>query len=84
MRPGEKLYEELLNQSENVMPTYHDKIMIAKVAEYDYELVKEKVDRLIARARQHYTLETVGLIKDLVPEYTSNNTAYNTAKALNQ
>lgn len=76
LRPGEKLYEELLNDSENVMPTYHDKIMIAKVAEYDYAIVKSKVDKLIASARQHYTLETVGLIKDLVPEYTTNNTAY--------
>jgi len=76
LRPGEKLYEELLSDSENVMPTYHDKIMIAKVAEYDYDMVREKVDKLIGSARQHYTLETVGLIKDLVPEYTSNNAAY--------
>lgn len=76
LRPGEKLYEELLNDSENVMPTYHDKIMIAKVAEYDYEVVKQKVAKLIGSAKQHYTLETVGLIKDLVPEYTSNNSAY--------
>lgn len=76
LRPGEKLYEELLNDSENVMPTYHDKIMIAKVAEYDYEIVKQKVGKLISSAKQHYTLETVGLIKDLVPEYTSNNSAY--------
>lgn len=78
LRPGEKLYEELLNDSENVMPTYHDKIMIAKVAEYDFELVREKVNTLIASAKQHYTLETVGLIKDLVPEYISNNAAYQT------
>lgn len=78
LRPGEKLYEELLNDSENVMPTYHDKIMIAKVAEYDFEVVREKVDKLIASAKQHYTLETVGLIKDLVPEYISNNSAYQT------
>lgn len=76
LRPGEKLFEELLSDSENVMPTYHDKIMIAKVAEYDYEIVKQKVAKLITSAKQHYTLETVGLIKDLVPEYTSNNTAY--------
>ncbi len=78
LRPGEKLYEELLNDSENVMPTYHDKIMIAKVAEYDFEVVREKVDKVIASAKQHYTLETVGLIKDLVPEYISNNSAYQT------
>lgn len=78
LRPGEKLYEELLSNAENVLPTYHDKIMIAKVAEYDYDVVKAKVEKLIASARQHYTLETVGLIKDLVPEYISNNAAFQT------
>jgi FlaA1/EpsC-like NDP-sugar epimerase len=76
LRPGEKLYEELLNNAENVMPTYHDKIMIARVSEYDYAVVKEKVDKLIASASRHYTLETVGLIKDLVPEFMSSNVAY--------
>lgn len=76
LRPGEKLYEELLSDAENVMPTYHDKIMIAKVAEYDYDIVKQKVAKLINSAKQHYTLETVGLIKDLVPEYTTNNSAF--------
>lgn len=81
LRPGEKLYEELLNDSENVMPTYHDKIMIAKVVEYDFEIVKQKVAKLINSAKQHYTLETVGLIKDLVPEYTSNNSTYQNSKA---
>lgn len=80
LRPGEKLYEELLNNSENVVPTYHDKIMIAKVPEYDYEAVKDKVDRLIASAQRHYTLETVGLMKELVPEFISNNTAYQSIK----
>lgn len=76
LRPGEKLYEELLNNAENVMPTYHDKIMIARVSEYDYDTVREKVDKLINSARQHYTLETVGLMKDLVPEFMSSNVAY--------
>lgn len=80
LRPGEKLYEELLNNSENVVPTYHDKIMIAKVPEYDYEAVKDKVDRLIASAQRHYTLETVGLMKELVPEFVSNNVAYQSIK----
>jgi FlaA1/EpsC-like NDP-sugar epimerase len=77
LRPGEKLYEELLNDSENVIPTYHDKIMIAKVREYDFAVVKERIDKLIGSARQHYTLETVGLIKEIVPEFKSTNTAYN-------
>ncbi len=80
LRPGEKLYEELLNNTENVMPTYHDKIMIAKVREYDFTYVSEKVENLISSAKQHYTLETVALMKDLVPEFVSNNSIYNSIK----
>lgn len=80
LRPGEKLYEELLNLSENVQPTYHDKIMIAKVQEYDFGYVKGKVEKLIASARQHYTLETVGQMKELVPEFVSANSIYGSIK----
>lgn len=80
LRPGEKLYEELLNNSENVVPTYHDKIMIAKVPEYDYAAIKDKVDKLISSAQRHYTLETVGIMKELVPEFTSNNVTYESIK----
>lgn len=80
LRPGEKLFEELLNNSENVVPTYHDKIMIAKVPEYDYLMIKDKVERLIASAQRHYTLETVGLMKELVPEFTSSNATYESIK----
>jgi len=76
LRPGEKLYEELLSSAENSRPTYHEKIMIADVRQYDFSLVSKKVDKLIACARQHYTLETVYLIKELVPEFVSNNVAY--------
>ena len=76
LRPGEKLYEELLTTSENALPTYHEKIMIANVHQYDFDLVEKKVEKLIKCARQHYTLETVYLMKDLVPEYISNNLAY--------
>lgn len=81
LRPGEKLYEELLNNSENVVPTYHDKIMIAKVPEYDYTAIKDKVDKLIASAQRHYTLETVGIMKELVPEFVSNNLTYESIKS---
>jgi FlaA1/EpsC-like NDP-sugar epimerase len=80
LRPGEKLYEELLNLSENVQPTYHDKIMIAKVQEYDFVYVREKVEKLIASAKQHYTLETVGQMKELVPEFVSANSIYGSIK----
>lgn len=76
LRPGEKLYEELLNSAENCRPTYHEKIMIADVREYDFATVEKKVNKLISSARHHYTLETVFLMKDLVPEFVSNNAAY--------
>jgi len=80
LRPGEKLFEELLTNSENVLPTYHDKIMIAKVPEYDYNAIKDKVEKLVLSAKRHYTLETVGLMKELVPEFASNNAAYISVK----
>jgi len=76
LRPGEKLYEELLSNKENTLPTYHDKIMIAKVREYDFQLITDKIDRLLNSARMHYTYETVSLMKDLVPEFISNNSAF--------
>ena len=58
------------------MPTYHEKIMIAKVREYNFEIISKKIDALISSARQHYTLETVGMMKDIVPEFISNNSVY--------
>ena len=76
LRPGEKLYEELLSSAENSKPTYHEKILIADVREYDFSTVEKKISKLIASARQHYTLETVFLMKDLVPEFISSNKAY--------
>lgn len=76
LRPGEKLYEELLGNAENCRPTYHEKIMIADVRQYDFAEVEKKVDKLIKSAQNHYTLETVSLMKDIVPEFISNNTAY--------
>lgn len=76
LRPGEKLYEELLSSAESTRPTYHEKILIADVRQYDFAAVEKKVDKLINCARQHYTIETVLLMKDLVPEFISNNAAY--------
>lgn len=76
LRPGEKLYEELLSNKENTLPTYHEKIMIAKVAEYDFPTVQAKIDNLISSASKHYTYETVALMKDLVPEFVSQNSAF--------
>ncbi len=76
LRPGEKLYEELMSSAEKVRPTYHEKIMIADVRQYDFAIVEKKMEKLINSARQHYTLETVFLMKEIVPEFIPNNAAY--------
>jgi FlaA1/EpsC-like NDP-sugar epimerase len=76
LRPGEKLFEELVSNTENAMPTYHEKILIANVRQYDFSLIEKRVDKLIKCALQHYTLETVYLMKEIVPEFISNNIAY--------
>ncbi|CAL1519266.1 polysaccharide biosynthesis protein [Chitinophaga sp. MM2321] len=76
LRPGEKLYEELLNNAENTLPTYHEKILIAKVRAYSFADVNEKISNLIESAQQHYLTPTVALMKKLVPEFISKNSAY--------
>lgn len=76
LRPGEKLYEELLNNAENTMPTYHEKIMIAKVRAYNFSEVNEQVNQLIESAQKHYLTPTVARMKQLVPEFISKNSAY--------
>jgi FlaA1/EpsC-like NDP-sugar epimerase len=76
LRPGEKLYEELLNNAENTISTYHEKIMIAKVREYDFVEVNEVVEQLIASANEHYIIPTVALMKQMVPEFISKNSSY--------
>ena len=76
LRPGEKLYEEVLNDEEKVIPTKHKKIKRAKVREYDRDEVLEKIDRLIATARTYDEEKTVQMMKDLVPEYKSANSKY--------
>ncbi len=81
LRPGEKLYEEMLSTAENARPTYHEKILIADVRQYDFDLVQKRVDKLITSARQHYTLETIHLMRELVPEFVTTNVAYENANA---
>lgn len=76
LRPGEKLYEEVLNSSENTVPTHHPKIVRAKVREYDYAEIKEKVTELVALFDTQNNLEMVRLLKLLVPEYVSQNSEY--------
>ena len=76
MRPGEKLYEELLNDKENTIPTYHPQIMIAKVREYEWEEVKSKVNGLINSFSEQNNFESVKKMKQIVPEFKSKNSIY--------
>ena len=76
LRPGEKLYEELLNQKELTLPTSNSKIMIARVREFDYDLVSKDIDQLIETSHQDKSFTTVKMMKQLVPEYISKNSVY--------
>lgn len=76
LRPGEKLYEELLNDLENTLPTHHEKIMIARVAASDFETVGENIQQLINLACNYEDTEVVKLMKKIVPEFKSNNSIY--------
>ena len=78
LRPGEKLYEEVLNELEGTKPTFHEKIRIAEVREYDYDAVCKDIDDLIAIAKQYDDMNTVAKMKQIVPEYKSNNSIYET------
>ncbi|MFC4097891.1 polysaccharide biosynthesis protein [Euzebyella saccharophila] len=72
LRAGEKLYEELLANGENTLPTYHKKIMISKTREVDYTHVRSKIDELCV-SNMFFNGSTVALMKEIVPEYISNN-----------
>ncbi|MDO6807538.1 nucleoside-diphosphate sugar epimerase/dehydratase [Zobellia galactanivorans] len=72
LRPGEKLYEELLANGENTLPTYHKKIMIGKTRELNYTLVHAKIDELCV-SNMFFNESTVSLMKEIVPEFISNN-----------
>lgn len=76
LRPGEKLYEELLNAMENTMPTYHSKIMIAKVRNYDFHHVQEEFKELLNLQKNHNNFDIVRKMKEIVPEFKSQNSAY--------
>jgi FlaA1/EpsC-like NDP-sugar epimerase len=76
LRPGEKLYEELLNQKELTIPTSHNKIMIARVREFDYEQVQKQVNKLIETSQLDKPFTTVTLMKNIVPEFISKNSIY--------
>lgn len=76
LRPGEKLYEELLNQKETTLPTDNKKIMIARVREFDFDVVSKQIDTLIETSYSNKPFTIVKQMKQLVPEYISNNSIY--------
>uniref|UniRef100_UPI0026334BA5 polysaccharide biosynthesis protein n=1 Tax=uncultured Porphyromonas sp. TaxID=159274 RepID=UPI0026334BA5 len=76
LRPGEKLYEEVLATTENTEPTSIDKIRIADIRPNDYAEVSEQVERILAAARSFRTEEAVRELKVLIPEFVSNNSPY--------
>ena len=76
LRDGEKLYEEVLASSENTLPTDHPKIMIAKVREYDYATAVENEERLLKQSYTFDDMEIVRIMKEIVPEFKSNNSKY--------
>ncbi|MBQ5411335.1 MAG: polysaccharide biosynthesis protein, partial [Bacteroidales bacterium] len=76
LREGEKLYEELLDDKENTKPSFHDKIRIATVREYDYDSVNKEISELVSLAGEYDDLKTVAAMKRIVPEYVSNNSAF--------
>lgn len=76
LRAGEKLYEEMLNEKESTKPSFHDKIRIAEVREYDYTEVSKQIDDLIEKSKLYDEMLTVKIMKEIVPEYKSNNSIY--------
>jgi FlaA1/EpsC-like NDP-sugar epimerase len=76
LRPGEKLYEELLNTKENTLPTHHEQILIGKVRNYDFNLIKDEFNAFITLIQKNNNLEIVQLMKKIIPEFISENSIY--------
>jgi FlaA1/EpsC-like NDP-sugar epimerase len=76
LRPGEKLYEELLNNKENTLPSHHEKIMIAKVRTYEYDEVNKKLQELVDLFPAQDNMAIVKKMKEIVPEFKSNNSVF--------
>ena len=76
LRPGEKLYEEVLSDQENTKPSFHEKIRIAQVREYDYRQVCEDLTQLFDIAKSGSNMDIVRKMKEMVPEYKSMNSVY--------
>jgi FlaA1/EpsC-like NDP-sugar epimerase len=76
LREGEKLYEEVLNELEGTKPSFHEKIRIASVREYDYDEVNKDIEELVDMSKRYDNMTTVKKMKEIVPEYKSNNSEY--------
>ena len=76
LRAGEKLYEEVLSTTENTLPSFHEKVRIAKVQEYDYDVVNQQIEQLLQISRTYDGMQIVKMMKSIVPEYVSNNSVY--------
>lgn len=76
LRPGEKLYEEVLNELEGTKPSFHEKIRIAEVRQFDYDEVNKNIEELTEIAKEFENMATVKKMKEIVPEYKSNNSVY--------
>ncbi len=76
LRPGEKLYEELLNNAENALPTHHPQILIGKVKNYDKKLISREIDELLDLVAKQDNFSIVKKMKEIVPEYKSQNSVY--------
>ena len=76
LRDGEKLYEEVLAEQEFTKPSFHKKIRVAMVREYDFGKVSKDIDQLIEISKHFNDIETVRKMKQIVPEYKSNNSVY--------
>lgn len=84
LREGEKLYEEVLNENENTLPSFHKKIRIAQVRNYEYEDAERKLEELRDIALKYDDMETVREMKIIVPEYISKNSRYEVLDKANE
>ena len=80
LRPGEKLYEELLTGKEDSLPTHHPKIMVSRVEKFDHKMLLARIDMLIKNVYLLSENDVIGLFKEIVPEYKSSNGKFNKSK----
>lgn len=76
LRPGEKIFEELLADKETTLPTHHEKIMIARVREYDFEVISKEINSLITLFKSQDNESIVRKMKEIVPEFVSANSVF--------